>query len=202
MSRRPFDPGELDQPVPDLDRAVSELESYVAATATDAPRGFEDRVMAAVEHEPAPRRSFLAWLLVPPISGGTLGRVTRVGALAVTLVLAVAGALVVGQLADLVKSIGTGGSPTPSVSPFLSPSRLESVAPTLTTSPRLTSSTSPVASEGPSKSPAPPGTGGASQPETSEQLEATHSETPGASRTPRPSPSTTPKPSSTSTPSG
>jgi hypothetical protein len=192
MSLRPFDPGELDQPAPDLDRAVSELESYVATTATDAPRGFEDRVMAAVEREPAPRRGFLAWLLVPPASGGGLGRFARAGALAATLVLAVAGALFAGQLADIVRNVGTGGSPTPSVSP----SPLESVAPTLSTSPGLTSSPSPDVSEGASETPKPSGTAGASEQETPEP---TAIETPKASTTPRPSPTITPSPSPTPT---
>jgi hypothetical protein len=193
MSPRPFDPSELDQPAPDLDRAVSELESYVATTATDAPRGFEDRVMAAVEREPAPRRSFLAWLLVPPASGGGLGRFARAGALAATLVLAVAGALFAGQLADLVRHVGTGGSPTPSVSP----SQLESVAPTLSTSPGLTSSPSPDASQSASETPGPSRTAGASEQETPEP---TAIETPKASKTPQPSPTITPSPSPTPTP--
>jgi hypothetical protein len=192
MSLRPFDPSELDQPAPDLDRAVSELESYVATTATDAPRGFEDRVMAAVEREPAPRRGFLAWLLVPPASGGGLGRFARAGALAATLVLAVAGALFAGQLADLVRNVGTGGSPTPSVSP----SPRESVAPTLSTSPGLTSSPSPDASEGASETPGPSGTARASEQETPEP---TAIETPKASKTPQPSPTITPSPSPTPT---
>jgi hypothetical protein len=190
MSRRPFDPSELDQPAPDLDRAVSELESYVATTATDAPRGFEDRVMAAVEREAAPRRGFLAWLLVPPASGGGLGRFARAGALAATLVLAVAGALFAGQLADLVRNVGTGGSPTPSISPSLR----ESVAPTLFTSPGLTSSESPSASEGASETPEPSGSGAASELETPEPIAV---ETPDTSKTPRPSATTTPEPSPT-----
>jgi len=192
VSRRPFDPRELDQPAPDVDGAVSELESYVATTATDAPRGFEDRVMAAVEREPAPRRRFLAWLLVPPASAGRLGRFTRAGALAATLVLAIAGALFAGQLADLVRNVGSGGSPTPSVSP--SPS--ESVAPTPVTSPELTSSESPSASEAAGESLEPSGIAGSSEHESPEPSAV---ETPDSSTTPRPSPTTTPKPSPTPT---
>jgi hypothetical protein len=189
MSRRPFDPNELDQPSAEADRAISELESYAATTATGAPRGLEQRVMAAVEREAAPRRGFLAWLLTPPASSGGFRRFARAGAVAATLVLAVAGALFAGQLADIVRNIGSG-SPTPTQS--VSPSPSESVTPTLTTSPELTSSASPLASEGAGESPEPSGTPEASEHETPEPSAE-------GSKTPRPSPTTTPSPSPTPT---
>ena len=184
MSRRPFDPSELDQPSTDAERAIPELEDYVSSTATDAPRGLEERVMAAIEREPAPRRGFLAWLLMPPAAGGGLRQFTRATALAATLVLAVAGALFAGQLADIVRNVGSGSTPTPSVSP--SPS--ESVAPSQSTSPEPTSSGSPEASGDASESPESSGSpdvggGGSGGPSPVG--------TPDQSKTPRPSPSPT-----------
>ena len=182
MSRRPFDPSELDQPLADGDPAVSELESYVATTTTGAPRGLAQRVMAAVENEPTPRRGFLAWLFIPSASAGEVRRVVRATALGATLVLAVAGALFAGQLAGVLRNVGSG-SPTPTES--VSPTPTESAAPTLNPSPELTSPGNPSASEGAHGSPEPSGTPEASELETPE---------PGAkgtaqeSKTARPSP--------------
>ena len=56
MSRRPFDPRELDRPADGADESLAELERFVTSTATDAPSGFTERVMNAVAEEPAPRR--------------------------------------------------------------------------------------------------------------------------------------------------
>lgn len=186
MSRRPFDPGELDRLAPD-DHAVSELERYVALTATGAPRSLEQRVMAAVDAEPLPRRGLLARFAAPRSRGG-FGQLVRAGALAGTLVLAVAGALFAGQLASLVRNQGAG-SPTPTVSvsqtPSPSPSPLPSVAPTMTTSPELTSSMSPSPPASPQATPKQSIKPGESEGEGS-------SGSPGASRTPRPSPSPSP----------
>ena len=165
MSRRPFDPSELDQPLTDGNRAVSELESYVATTATGAPRGLSERVRAAVETEPVPRRGFLAWLLIPLGSAGGMRRFVRTSALGATLVLAVAGALVAGQLAGVLRNVGSG-SPTPTES--VSPTPTESSAPTLIPSPQLTSPGKPSASEGAHESPEPSGTSEASEHETPE----------------------------------
>lgn len=170
MSRRPFDPSELDRPSADAERSITELESYAAATATDPPRDFETKVMAAIEREPTPRRSFLAWLLAPPAGSG-IGQLARVGALAATLVLAVAGALFVGQLADLVRNVGSG-SPTPTVSP--SPSSSPSVAPSPSLSPLPSPSGSPEpSSASPQGSPqgTAPGTPNGTQQETPEGTE-------------------------------
>lgn len=180
MSRRPFDPSELDKPSADAERAITDLEGYVTSTAADVPRDFETRVMAAIDREPTPRRGFLAWLLTPPATGGGLGQFARVGALAATLVLAVAGALFAGQLADIVRNVGSG-SPTPTVSP--SPSSSESVVPSPSLSPLPSASGSPEAS-GQSPQASPQGT-------AHETPEATDQETPGGTKTPRPSASPT-----------
>lgn len=181
MTGRPFDPNELDQPSADADRSIAELESYLADTATGAPRGLEPRVMAAVEQEPAPRRGFLAWLLTPPASGGGMRRFARAGLVAATLVMAVAGALFAGQLADLVRNVGNG-SPTPTES--VSPSPSESVAPSPTTTVDPSESGSPDASEDANQSPGATGTPEASEDETPE---ASPDESDEESKTPRPS---------------
>ncbi len=188
MTRRPFDPNELDQPSADADRAIGELESYLDDTAVGAPRGLEQRVMAAVEREPAPRRGFLAWLLAPAGPGGGTRRFARAGLLAATLVMAVAGALFAGQLADLVRNTGTG-SPTPSQS--VSPIPSESVAPSPTTSVEPSASGSPEASEDDHQSPGATGTPDASEDETPE---ASSDDTPEETRTPKPSATATASP--------
>ena len=146
MSRHPFGPSELDQPETARESAVSELESYVATTATDVPHGLGDRVMGAIEQQPTPRRGVLAWLLPSPTMGDGFGRFARVGVFAATLVLAVAGAVLAGQLADLVRNVGTSSpTPTESVSPTPSISQSESPTPSASVAPNL--SPSPAASE-------------------------------------------------------
>jgi hypothetical protein len=186
MTRRPFDPNELDQPSADADRAVAELESYQADTATGAPRGLEQRVMAAVEQEPALRRGFLAWLLTAPASGGGMRRFARAGLVAATLVMAVAGALFAGQLADLVRNVGSG-SPTPIES--VSPAPSESLVPSPTPSTEPSSSGSPEASEDAQVSPGATGTPEASEDKTPE---ASSDESSEESETPRPSATASP----------
>jgi hypothetical protein len=126
MSRRPFDPNELDQPASDADSAIRELQHYAMTTDADGPRGLSDRIMASIEQEPTPRRGLLAWLTASSPGGGP-GRFVRFGAVAATLVLAVAGALFAGQLADLVRDVGADRTPTPSLSP--SPSEAPSLSP-------------------------------------------------------------------------
>ena len=120
--------------------ASAELERCATTAAPDAPRGFEDKVMAVVRGEPTPRSGSLAWLLGPSAAGGGFGPLARVGALAATLVLAVAAALFVGQLADIVRTVGSG-SPTPVVSP--SPSASETVQPSPSISPVPSASETP-----------------------------------------------------------
>lgn len=179
MSGRPFDPSELDQPVEGIDQPISELERYVTSTATSAPRGLSERVMAAIEDEPAPRRGPIAWLLTPPVTSGGMQRFARAGVMAATLVLAVAGALFVGQLASLVRDIGSGGTPTPSPTPSVTESVSPSPSPSLDASP----SVSPRASDDGTASPAATGSPEASAHETAEPSE---NETPEPSETLQP----------------
>jgi hypothetical protein len=191
MTRRPFDPNELDRPSPDADRAIAELESYLADTATGAPRGLGQRVMATIEQEPAPRRGFLSCLLTPSGSNSGLRRVARASVLAATLVVAIAGAIFAGQLTGLIRNVGSG-SPTPVES--VSPAPSESLVPGPTISPEATSG-SPEPSEDAYQSPDASGTLDASGDETPE---GSPEESSGESKTPRPtktaSPSATPTP--------
>ena len=183
MSRRHFEPDELDQSSAAAGGAITELERYAMASDADAPRGLSDRVMSAIEHEPAPRRGFLAWLASPSPTGGA-GRFLRIGAVAATLVLAVAGALFAGQLADLVRDVGDGPSPTPSVAP--SPSGSPSALP------------SPSSSETPIPSGTPEGSAEETAAPTAQQTPAgTPEETEEETGTPRPS--ATPSPTATAT---
>lgn len=186
MSRRPFDPGELDQPSTDAGRAIFELERYVATTATDAPRGLEDRVMAAVELEAAPRRGFLVWLLTPTASGSGLRRFARASALAATLVLAVAGALFAGQLADVVRNIGSGSTPTHTPSESVVPTPTESIGP----SPSSSEEASPKQSESPEPSASPGASGGGAGASATGTADESNTARPSAT----PTPTATPEP--------
>lgn len=179
MSGRPFDPSELDQPVEGIDQPISELERYATSTATNAPRGFSDRVMAAIEAEPAPRRGPIAWLLTPPVTSGGMQRFARAGIMAATLVLAVAGALFAGQLASLLRDIGSGATPTPSPTPSVTESVSPSPSPSLDASP----SVSPRASNDGTASPAATASPQATVHETTEE---SSDETPDETETPSP----------------
>ena len=174
MTHRPFDPNELDQPTTDAGHAAAELESYLGDTATGAPRGLGQSVMAAIEQEPAPRRGFLSWLMLPFGWNGTR-RVLRAGVLAATLVIAIAGAILAGQLTGLIRNAGTG-SPTPTES--VSPAPSESPIPTPTASPSRSPQQSEAAHGSPSASGAP---------------EASEGETPGGSADEGSEDSTTPR---------
>lgn len=184
MSRRPFDPNELDQPASDTDSAVGELERYTMDTHIDEPQGLTDRIMASIEHEPTPRRGLLAWLAGSPPGAGH-GRFLRVGAVAATLVLAVAGALFAGQLADLVRDVGADVTPSPSPSPSLSPVPSSSEAPSALATPEGSDDNGGMA---PTMVP------------TSTATQTAHpEETPEQSNTPRPSATATASPTSTPT---
>lgn len=193
MSRRPFDPSELDEPMAPGDQTITELERYAMTSDSDAPHGLSDRIMAAIEGEPAPRRGFFAWLSSPASGGGAAGRFLRVGAVAATLVLAVAGALFAGQLADLVRDVGGSPSPTQSVAP--SPSQVPSTTPI----PSLSDAASP--SQTPEASDDHGGSGGATaQPTPQQTANATPEDTAEETKTPRPSATATASPSPTPTP--
>jgi hypothetical protein len=189
MSRRPFDRDELDQRSGDAERSVVDLQRYAMTTDADPPHGLADRIMAAVEHEPAPRRGFLSLLFSPPAGRGP-ARFVRAGALAATLVLAVAGALFAGQLAGLLRDVGGNATPTPLV------------LPSSTEPPSVTPAPSPSIEPSPSATPAPSGDGGSgstpggvSTPH--ETPKGTPEDTVEGSQTPRPSPTVTASPTAT-----
>jgi hypothetical protein len=191
MTRRPFHPDELDELLAQGDPSIAELERYAIASDADAPHGLSERVMAAVEREPAPRRGFLAWLASPASAGGG-GRFVRVGAVAATLVLAVAGALFAGQLADMVRNVGGSPSPTPSASP--SPSIPASSTPVPSLSEVASPSATPEASDDHG------GSGATAQPTPAQTANATPEDTAEETQTPRPSATATPSPTPTQTP--
>jgi hypothetical protein len=194
MTHRPFDPDELGQPSPDAERAIAELESYLADTATGAPHGLAQRVIAAVEHEPAPRRGFLGWLLAPSGATSRVGRLARASVLAATLVIAVGGAIFAGELTGLIRNVGNGSpSEVESVSP--SPSSSELPSPTISEEP--SSSESPGSSEDAHPSPRASGVPDGSE---SEIPDATDDGGGAASRTPRPTRTASPTPDGSSHP--
>lgn len=192
MTRRPFDPGELDEPLASGEGTISELERYAMTSDTDAPNGLSERIMAAIEHEPAPRRGFLGWLASPSPTGRGVGRFARVGAVAATLVLAVAGALFAGQLADIVRNVGTGPSQTPSIAP--SPSNLPSTTPGTSLSDAASPSATPKASDDHG------GSGGATTQPTPQQTANPTPDTAQETQTPRPSATATATASPSATP--
>jgi len=188
VSRRPFDPGEIDRETGDLEPAATELERYAALTGTSEPVGLADRVMAAVEREPLPQRGFLAGLFATRMP---LARVSRVAIYAAILVLVVGGVMAAGELARLVRDVSIGGpssSPTESVAPTPTPSQ-ESLSPAESSSP--TESESPEASPETGGSPEATarssGTGGTPEEEQTGSPSATPSATPKATSTPEPS---------------
>ena len=147
MTHNPFDSSELGRVDEQLDRVAERLESYAATAGGEPPSDLSERIRAAVEIEASRRRpvaAFLAAFRRPGRSVAALGAVA----------LAVAAAIVVGQLAELARD-RAGDSPSPSVT--VSPS------PTPTPSPSATSSASP----SPSPSPTPTDSAGSSSPEPS-----------------------------------
>jgi len=198
MSRRPFDPGEIDRDATDLESAANELERYAALTATATPRDLDDRVMAAVERDPVPRRGVLGRLGWPALAA-PMGRLGRVAVLAAALVLVVGGVMAAGELARIIRDASIGGpssSPTESFVPSASPSE--------EASPSASESESPTDSIDGSASPEPSGTprsseesGGASVTPEEQQTESpsvTASPTPKASQTSTPEETSTPTP--------
>jgi len=192
MSHRRFDPEELDQPMPDDQRSIAELERYASTADADAPAGFTDRVMAAIERVPAPRRGIAAWLTGTSRAGGGTGRFLRAGAVAATLILAVAGALFAGQLADILRSVGSNGTPTPSASP--APSVPASTSPTPSASIEVSPSATASGSDdnGGSAGDVP-----TAVPTLHETPNGTPADTPEESKTPRPSETATASPTAT-----
>jgi hypothetical protein len=135
MSHHPFDPDELGRGDPELERVARELEAYATSREGQAPVGLESRILAAIDAEPDPARGWWVALLAGPRAWNPVGQL--LGAAAVVVV-AVAGALAVGQVIDgLRPDIGA----TPPPSPVLGPS--EETSPTTTPPPTSSATPSP-----------------------------------------------------------
>jgi len=187
MSPRSIDPSELEQH-PDGDAAVEELERYAHGISAAPSPDFAERVMAAVEQEPQPRRTVAGWLAAMVSGRGAANRWTQAGVLAATLVLALGGVLAAGELGRLVRDANVGTSPSPiieSVSPSPSVTPTPSPQPTPTTAPSDPGESSEPTAD--SESPTSSG-----EPET-EAPSPTSSEDHGSGGTETPEPSETPK---------
>jgi hypothetical protein len=171
---RRFDPGELGGPdgprLSDADLAddlamARDLELFARAEQAYPSSGFEDRVMAALADEPAPRgafaataghgrRSIVAVVVDAWRVATTPGRpfVMRAQALAFVLVVALAiGSLGTVAAVGMANLIAPDASPTPTPTELPSPSPQPSIEP----SPSLPPSPSPSIEPSPSPSPSP-----------------------------------------------
>jgi hypothetical protein len=169
MTRHPFESEELGMRDAQLAAVASQLERYAAEAAGDPPGNLSARIRAAVDAEPR-RRWPLAALF------GLDGAPARAFAAAGLLAVAVLGAIVVSQLADLARD-RIGASPSPSV--IVTPS--ESPSPTPTPSP--TSVPTPSMNETPTPTPSP-----THIPSPSQTPQATPAPTPSAGDTETPHP--------------
>ena len=144
--RRPLRPRGTPDPSPP-DGAPDELDEYLHLTAIDPEPGFVDRVMAAVEAEPTPRRGLLGWAGAA-WSGRRLMQAT---VLAGALTILVAGLILAGSLFGVLRT-----PPASTIAPIVSPSPSPSPTPT------------PVPSQTSSRKPSGSPTSHASSPETPE----------------------------------
>ena len=146
MTRHPYGPDELDRHDPALDDAAARLEEYAAASGGQPPLDLSARVRAAIDAEPPVAMgwwpTFLAWRHGAP---------ARAMAVAGVVVIAVAGALALGELARNARVDNVGSSPSAAPLPSLSPSEVAtpspSPSPSVTPTPRA--SPLPTATETP-----------------------------------------------------
>jgi hypothetical protein len=191
VTRQPFDPDEVGSPDgppdPELERAAHRLNRFRDLTADSPGPGFADRVMAAIDREPAPRAGLLGRLLATRAWQQPL----RAIAVATVVVLAVGGALVAGEMAGILRQAPSGASGSPVVTT------------------QQTATPSPEASEPAGETPEPSESPGTPEPTfsptPSESPQSTEQATPRGSRSATPSPSSsdreteTPHPSATAT---
>jgi hypothetical protein len=212
----PAEPGATDVELADALSIARELESLVAGDAVRPSVGFDDRVMAAIALEPAPRLvvrratagrggpfgAFLVALGEAWRVASTGGRPTAVRAQALAFVLLV---LLAGGALTMATAVGVGallegnGRATPPLrpSPTVGPTASETAEP----------SESPEASDSPEPSESPEPTETADAPETPDPAATPKSvATPRAARTPRPTETPhaedTQKPAETPDPTG
>jgi hypothetical protein len=186
MTRRPFDPRELDGSPDELGQVAEELERYTSLTAAETPHALEEGVMTAIAAEPAPRRGLLASLLAVLRGGGRANGPVRAVLVAATMVLAVVAVVAAGELASLFRNDQVGPSPVPTTieSPSVTPQPTPSTEPT----PSLTPLPTPAVTEQP--------TPDESQGATTEPTETERPATPRPSGTPEEDHTETPHPSS------
>jgi outer membrane biosynthesis protein TonB len=185
VTRRPFDPGELDGRDSGRDEVAAELERYAGKTTGEVPHNLEQRVMAAVNEEPIPRRAGILAALLAPFAFARGSGLARAAMIAGTAAIAVLAVVVAGELAGLFTMNQAGSSPSPTTieSPSSSPTSTPSPSPSISPSP--TPTPSPVPTDLPATpTPRPsvqPTTGATAQPtesETPEPSDDDHSETP------------------------
>jgi len=145
MTRHPYGPDELDRHDPALDDTAARLEEYASAIRGEPPMDLAARIRTAIEAEPPVVMgwwaTFLAWRHGVP---------ARAVAVAGVVVLAVAGALALGELARNARFDNVGTSPEPSAVPsstateeptpslYPSPTDLPSAVPSPTVAPTPT----------------------------------------------------------------
>ena len=152
MIRHPYGPDELDRANPALDRVAERLQAYASDERSGPPVDLAAHIRAAVDASPDPALGWWARVVAP--------LATTVGGAAAAAVVAAAviAALVIGDLADLIRNPGNVGT-TPSPPAILSPSPSPSVTPMPTSGP---------ASEAPGPSATDDHGGGVETPEPSE----------------------------------
>jgi hypothetical protein len=138
MTRHPYGPDELDRHDPALDEAATRLEEYASASDGEPPMGLASRIRDAIDAEPPVAigwwASFLAWRHGVP---------ARAMAVAGVVVLAMAGALALGELARNARTNNVGTSPEPSVIPVPSTTPSDEPTPTISPSPSASPTASP-----------------------------------------------------------
>jgi hypothetical protein len=185
MTRQPFDPRELGERDPAVERTAAEIERYAEMASDEPSASFVERVMGAVDLEAEPRRGLGAWLASRFDGMGRLRRPLQGLALAVVVLLAAGGTLLAGQLAGLLRNpmgtspppVTTSPRPSPSENIRLTPSPKTSASPTESVSPSTgaTEGTKPSVSETSTAAPT--------------RSASPSSETPGATESETPQPS-------------
>jgi uncharacterized membrane protein YgcG len=142
MIRHPYGPDELDRTDAALDEVAEQLQAYASDESSAPPVDLAARIHAGVDAAPDPAVGW--WTRVV----GPWSTPARGLAAAVVVGAAVIAALVVGDLADLVRNPGGAGT-TPSPPAIISPSP----SPTSSPSPSPTSSPSPSPTVSPTQGP-------------------------------------------------
>jgi uncharacterized membrane protein YgcG len=130
MTRHPYGPDELDRHDPALDETARRLEEYASASGGEPPLGLAARVRMAIDAEPPVVVGWWAAFL-----GWRHGVPARMAAVAGVVVLAVAGALALGEIARNARIDNVGTSPQPSAVPLPSSTATQEPTPSLSPSP-------------------------------------------------------------------